>query len=158
LLRAGGAGAAILCLGLIAVAIAAVSPIASGPCLALAAGFMQALANALMAPVTGGMGNLLAGRSDRSGILIALAAGAALVASTLTAVALAQLAYQRGSAVRMVPLQQVPVQIVPPILHVLVYGRAISGAWTIAALGLGVIALLAGGFALGAKTGLDDEK
>jgi hypothetical protein len=119
---------------------------------------MQALANALMAPVAGGMGNLLAGRSDPSGILIALAAGAALVASSLTAVVLAQLAYRRGLAVRMVPLQQVPVQIVPPILHVLVYSRVISGAWAIAALSLGVAALLVGGFALGAKSKLDGEK
>jgi drug/metabolite transporter (DMT)-like permease len=158
LLRAGGAYVAILCLGLIAVAIAAASPIASGPCLAIAAGFMQALANALMAPVTGGLGNLLARRSDPSGFLIALAAGAALVASSSTAVVLAQLAYRRGLAVRMVPLQQVPVQIVPPILHILVYGQTVSGTWVIAALSLGVAALLVGGFALSARSKLDGEK
>lgn len=119
------------------------------PCFALAAGSAQALANALMAPIAGQLGRLASGRLDASGLAIMAAASLALIAVNAGAIAMAQLALRKGVASTAVPLQQLPIQAIPLVLHIALYRGDFGAAGETALLALGVAVLIAGSFALG---------
>lgn len=117
--------------------------------LALAAGAAQALANALMAPIAGQLGLLVSGSLGLIGLIIAGAASIALAAVNFGAIAVAQCALRKGSAAVVIPLQQLPIQVVPIIFHVAMYRGSFGGTGKTALLTAGISLLIVGAFALG---------
>ena len=116
---------------------------------ALAAGAAQALMNAFMAPIAGQLGRLVSGGLGAAGLIIAGSAGLALLAANLGAIAIAQLALRKGRAATVIPFQQLPIQIVPLILHAALYRESFGGRTEMALLASGLALLIAGAFALG---------
>jgi hypothetical protein len=121
----------------------------SGNAFALAAGTTQAATNAFMAPIAGQLGMLVSGKLGATGWIIAGIASIALAAINFGAIALAQLALRKGAAVTVIPLQQLPIQAIPIILHVWLYRGKIGEAPELALLASGLVLLLAGSSALG---------
>jgi drug/metabolite transporter (DMT)-like permease len=118
---------------------------------ALSAGCGFALSNSLITPIAGQVWNFIADGFDGGGFAIAISVGACLLAINVAAIALSQFALRKGKATNIIPLQQVPVQLIPILLHVALYRQAIS-ADGILPLVCGVLLLLAGVLALGEKT------
>lgn len=126
-------------------------PILAGLFFALSAGCGFALSNSLITPVAGQLWNFMVDGFDGDSFAIAISVGACLLAINVAGIALSQFALRRGKASNIVPLQQVPVQLVPIFLHVALYRKAIT-AEGILPLVCGVLLLLAGVLALGEKT------
>jgi len=125
-----------------------IASFAIGAPLNMAAGIAQAITNALMAPIAGQFGHLFTGRLDTVGLMIAGGTSLALVGVNGGALVLAQLALRRGAAAEVVPLQYVPVQIIPLIFHVFMYQSVFESSRAIACVALGVPLLLIGAFAV----------
>lgn len=138
------AASAVVCTGL---GMRSQSP--GGNAFALAAGTTQAATNALMAPIAGQLGILGSGSLSASGWIIAGMASVLLVAVNVGAIVLAQLALRKGTAVTVIPLQQLPIQAIPIILHVWLYRGNLGEGPEPALLTLGLVLLLAGSYALG---------
>jgi hypothetical protein len=120
-----------------------------GNTFALAAGAAQALTNAFMAPIAGQLGRLFSGSLGMAGLAIAATASVALAAVNFGAIALAQLALRKGTATAVIPLQQLPIQAIPLILHVVLYRGSLGTMPETAFLALGLLLLIAGSCALG---------
>jgi drug/metabolite transporter (DMT)-like permease len=117
--------------------------------LALAAGAAQALTNALMAPIAGQIGRLFSGNLGLTGFIIAGVTSVALAAVNFGAIAIGQLALRKGAVVVVIPLQQLPIQVVPLVFHIALYGGNFGTPAETAFLALGLVFLIAGSIALG---------
>lgn len=116
---------------------------------ALAAGAAQALTNVFIAPIAGQLSHLVSGNLDASGWVITGTASIALAAIDIGVIALAQLALCKGTASAVIPLQQLPIQTIPIILHVLLYRGNFGDAPRIIMLAMGLVHLLTGSYVLG---------
>jgi len=116
---------------------------------ALAAGAAQALMNTFMTPIAGQLGLLVSGSLGVAGLFIAGAAGLALAAVNFGAIAVAQLALRKGNAAAIIPIQQLPIQVLPLVLHVALYRGSFGGTAQTVSLAAGLVLLIAGSFALG---------
>jgi hypothetical protein len=117
--------------------------------LTLAAGGAQALVNACMTPLAAQIAPLASGSLGAGGLTVAAVAGLAMAALNLAAIAVAQLALRRGEAGTVLPLQQLPLQLIPIAFHVAVYRGSLGGSSSRLALAAGLLLLSLGSMALG---------
>jgi hypothetical protein len=101
-----------------------------------------------MAPLAGQLGLLATGGLGLLGWLTVGGAGLALAAVNFGAIAIAQLALRRGAASMVIPLQQLPVQLLPLVFHAALYRGSFGSASKAILLASGLVFLLVGFFAL----------
>lgn len=116
--------------------------------LAFAAGSILAVSNALIGPAAGQLGLLAAGKTDIVDLAIMGVVGILLIVVNLAAFAVAQLALRRGDAASVIPLQQIPIQLLPLLIHTLVYRGTLGASKSVVFLCSGLAALLLGAFAI----------
>lgn len=75
--------------------------------------------------------------------------GLALAAVNFGAIAVAQLALRKGNAAAIIPIQQLPIQGLPLVLHVALYRGSFGGTAPMVSFATGLLLLIAGSFALG---------
>lgn len=117
---------------------------ARGPLRALAAGLFFAPTNLWLAEVMHAADHWLAGGPIRESLGIAAASLAVIAASSATGTIVIQHAYRVGDASRIVPIQMVPLQVVPILAFLLVFRTAPPSAWALP-LAAGGAALVLGG-------------
>jgi hypothetical protein len=125
-------------------------PGARGPLLILGSGILFALGNLWLGVLMAGFARLFLGEVTTRN-LAGVAAAAALVAATnLLSVVWTQNAFREGRATMLVPLQQVPMQVIPAASYFVVFLQAPADASSVLLAGLAVTLILGGAVVLGA--------
>lgn len=121
-----------------------------GLALALGAGLPFCLSNLWILPMLISFGPVFQGQAQATERVIFVLACLTLILSNLLGIRLTQEAYRFAPANKAQPLQQIPTQVAPILIFLLVFERSLSplAAWMVPA-GVGLI--LAGGFLLGRR-------
>ncbi len=120
---------------------------------AIAAGLAQAVSNVFMGPIAGQIGRFFSGRLDFAGLAIIAGASLFLLGINAVAILLAQIALRRGTASAALPIQQLPVQLVPLFFHVFLYRGTLDSPAALACAAVGFPLLAAGALAFRRTTG-----
>ncbi len=125
--------------------------------LANLSGTMFALSNFWISPLLGTIAHVLSGRFILDELLIFTTASIILVLVNMLGIAKIQEAFRVAKASHMVPIQQVPIQIVPPFYFIIVYLLPIPNLLSIIFLTVGIGLVLISSYTL-AKRQAELEK
>jgi len=106
-------------------------PEVRGILLGLSSGFMYSLSNLWIAPLLAIIDHVLGGGSSIGEILFFVVACVILILTNLLSIIFLQKSYQGGQISRIIPIQQVPIQIVPILIFFLVFSLPIPSVLTI---------------------------
>ncbi|MBP7095318.1 MAG: hypothetical protein KBC36_04420 [Spirochaetia bacterium] len=148
--RSGLMAAAMVALGSLAPLVSAASgrPRGAGGnaiALAVASGAWMALSNFALGVAQGSVAWL---GSGATALATLVTAAVAVLAANVLAVAMIQGAFVSGKASAVVPIQQVPIQIFPPLVFFLVYAPFTPSVLSLALVVIGVALVLAGAWLL----------
>jgi drug/metabolite transporter (DMT)-like permease len=118
---------------------------------AVSSGFAYALSNLWTQPLIVTIGQVFSSAAEIVELLVFVAACVILVTTNVAGLGQVQEAYKFAPASKVMPLQQVPVQIASILIYFLVFRRSTSGA-AIALIPLGVATIVTSGFLLAKRT------
>jgi drug/metabolite transporter (DMT)-like permease len=122
-----------------------------GLSMAVSSGFAYALSNLWTQPLIVTIGLVFSRAAEIVELLVFVAACAILVTTNVVGLGQVQEAYKFANASKVMPLQQVPVQIASILIYFVVFLRSSSGA-AVALISLGVAMIVASGFLLAKRT------
>jgi hypothetical protein len=152
-LRFAAMTAAVTVLALLLFVIARVRKAGRGSLLIFAAGLLFSLGNLWLGVVMAALARIVSGAAHMPLVVAGAVALAVVIATNLVSVVWTQEAFRHGRAASLVPLQQVPIQIVPALSYFLVFLLSPPlPSSPYLAIG-GVLLILVGSTILGAGTG-----
>jgi len=119
--------------------------------LALASGVMFALSNYWISPLMGTIDHVLTGTFVLPELVLFSFAALTLVLTNVFGISTLQTAFRSGQASILVPIQQVPIQVVPALVYLFVFARAPPDQFSFALLLAGIAAVVASSFLLGRR-------
>lgn len=128
-----------------------------GILLAILSGFMFALSNLWVSQFIGTITEIFSGPFNIAQLIICIISGIILIFSNVFGLTTIQLAYRVGQASNMVPIQQVPTQIVPIGIYFLVFLGIPPSDFSIFFLISGVTFIMISSFLLGKRSAKMEE-
>jgi drug/metabolite transporter (DMT)-like permease len=119
--------------------------------LALVSGVMFALSNYWVSPLMGTITHVLDGTFVLPELALFVFAALTLVLTNVFGISTLQTAFKSGQASILVPIQQIPIQVVPALVYLFVFARAPPDNYSLILLLIGIATVVASSFLLGRR-------
>jgi hypothetical protein len=125
--------------------------------IAISTGFPFALVNFWPNPLFATMPVVLTGNGTITQMIIMVVSTIILIGLSILGAWQVQVAFKYGQASNIIPVQQVPMQIIPILIYFQVYKLAAPSPTSVYYITFGALLIILGGFLLGRRSSLPDE-
>lgn len=118
----------------------------------ISGGICYAASNIIVFPISHRLTLLSGGLLDRAGWLFLIFSGLYLVAVNVYAITITQKAFSLADVSKLIPIQQVPIQLIPIATHFLLFGGSFTSPYQIFSVVIALVCILFGSAALGRES------